>query len=284
MDKKVLAGVGIGGVIALVLGGKAVASHVAAKEVDKAISEVSEFVEIDYKKVEQSIIGRGTTVKDVVMTPVGSDEPIKVNEVVLYDYDQKDNVPTYMNFALKGVSMDLAGLEENGANLAELGYEGDLSGDFATEYAYDEENRTIRLKKMEMGADDLGSIEMNMSLANISLDEDAIASLPFSLFGAEFQDAKIVYKDDSFVERILESGAKAEGISVKEAKEALIEDLEAESGELPEDFVREMSDFIKDPDSFTLTFSPEEPVPLGSFLQVGSNEDIIELLNVEFDS
>ena len=286
MDKKVVAGVGIGSVIVLFLGGKAVASHIAAKQVDKAIADVAEYVEIDYRKVDQSLIGRGTTVKGVVITPVGSSDPIKVDEVVLYDFDRKNDIPTRLDFALKGISLDLATLNENGANLTELGYEGDLSGDFATEYEYEADEQTIRLKKIELGAEDVGTFEMNLDLANVTLDDDAIANFPFSLLGAAFQNGKITYDDDSFFERIIETGAAAEGITVDEAKQSLIASLEEGTGDdaLPAEFVAEMKDFINDPDSFSLTFAPDEPVPFVNLTQLSSPEDFIELLNVRFES
>ncbi len=286
MDKKVVAGVGIGAVVVLFLGGKAVASHIATKEVDKAIADVAEYVEIDYQKVDQSLIGRGTTIKGVVITPVGSSEPIEVDKVVLYDFDQKNDIPTRLDFALKGISLDLATLNENGANLSELGYEGELSGDFATEYEYQADKKTMRLKKIELGAEDMGTFEMNLDLANVTLDDEAIANFPFSLFGAEFQTGKITYDDDSFVQRIIETGAAAEGITIDEAKQSLIATLEegASEEDLPAEFVAEMKEFINDPDSFSLTFAPDEPVPFVSLTQLSSPEDFIELLNVRFES
>ena len=287
MDKKVLAGVGIGGAIALVLGGQAVASRLAAKEVAKAIADVSDYVEIDYKKVEQSLLGRGTSVKDVVITPVLSGESIAVDEIVLYDFKQKDDVPTYMKFAVNGLSLTDDSMETS-EMFTELGYKGNVAANFATEYEYEADGQTMRLKKFEVGADDVGDIEMNFQFSNISLDEEAVANFPFSLFGAEFHNAKITYRDDSFMERIFETTAAAEGISVKEAKESAIADLEAdfESGEsgLPEEFVSEMKAFIQDPDRFTITFSPDEPVPMSSFISIEGPEDVIELLNVRFES
>lgn len=287
MDMKVLAGVGIGGAIALVLGGQAVASHLAAKEVDKVIADVSDVVEIDYKKVDQSLFGQGTSVKDVVITPAFSGKPVTVDEIVLYDFKQKDDVPTYMKFAINGWSLtdDSA---ETSEMFTDLGYKGEVAANFATEYEYEADERTVRLKKLEVGADKVGDIEMNFQFSNISLDEEAIASLPFSLFGAEFHNAEITYRDDSFMDRIFETAAAEDGISVKEAKENAIAELEAdfESGEsgLPEEFVNEMKSFINDPDRFTVTFNPEEPVPMSSFISIENPEDVIELLNVRFES
>ncbi|MEL6158808.1 MAG: hypothetical protein AAGJ95_03990 [Cyanobacteria bacterium J06554_11] len=288
MNKKVLAGVGVGSVLALFFGGKAVVSHVAAKEIDKAIEEVSGFVDVDYQKVDVSLLGRGTTVKNMVITPVASGVPITVDEMTLYDYKDKNEVPTYLNLAVKGISLSPEALGDNAELFSELGYEKDLSADFATEYEYKEGEKTVRLKQLQLGADKVGNVEMNFRFSNVSLDQTAIESLPFSLFGMEFHEAKITYNDDSFMERLFETTAAAEGISVEEAKSAAIQgleqELEAGDNPLPDAFVSEMKDFINEPDSFSLTFAPAEPVPFSRFASVGGPEEMIELLNVKFES
>jgi len=287
MNKLALVGMGVGGAIALALGGKAVVSQVAAKEIDQAIEDVSDYVDIDYQKVDVSLLGRGTAVKEVVITPVSSGKPIKVDELVLYDYDEENEIPTHVSLAVNGVAVESSSLGENAAMFSELGYEKTLSANFATEYHYDEAAQTVSLKQVKVGADDMGDFEMSFQFSNVNLDEEAIATLPFSLLGMEFSSAKITYKDDSFVERLFETTAAAEGISVKEAKAAAIKGLEtedAELGALPEDFVQEMKSFIDDPDSFSVTFSPDNPVPLTSFMTVTGPEDVIELLNVKFES
>ncbi|MEL6854533.1 MAG: hypothetical protein AAFO83_05435, partial [Cyanobacteria bacterium J06607_13] len=257
-------------------------------ELDKAIEEVSAFVDVDYQKVDVSLLGRGTTVKNMVITPVASGVPITVDEMTLYDYKDKNEVPTYLNLAVKGISLSPEALGDNAELFSELGYEKDLSANFATEYEYKEGEKTVRLKQLRLGADDVGNVEMNFRFSNVSLDQNAIASLPLSLFGMEFHEAKITYKDDSFMERLFETTAAAEGISVEEAKSAAIqgleEELEAGNSPLPDTFVSEMKDFINDPDSFSLTFSPSDPVPFSSFASVGGPEEMIELLNVKFES
>ncbi len=131
-------------------------------------------------------------------------------------------------------------------------------------------------------------MEMTLDLGNITLDEATISSLPFSLFGAQFEGAKITYEDNSFVERLFETTAAEEGISVKEVKEGAIAGLEDEvansENPLSPEFVEEMKDFINDPDSFSITFDPEQPVPLSALITIGGPEDLVELLNVRFES
>ena len=288
MNKKVLAGVGIGGAIALVFGGKAIVSHVAAQEVDKFIESVSDVADLQYQNADVSLLGQGATVKDVEITPVGSSEPIKVEAFTVYDYKETDDIPTYVKMAIKGVSLTSDSLGDSAELFSELGYDKDLSANFSTEYNYDEAAKTVQLKRLKLGADDVGDIEMNFHFSNVSLDESAIEQMPLSLFGVEFHDAKISYKDDSFVNRFFETTAAAEGTTVEEIKSELVAGLEEElasgSSELSEEFVTEMKNFIDNPKSFSITFAPQDPVPLSSFINVNGPEDIIELLSDRFDS
>ena len=287
MDKKVWLGAGIVGAIALVIGGKFWLSRSAAKEIDKAIADVSDYVDVDYRKVNVSLIGRGTTVKDVVVTPVASGNAIKVDEMTLYRYEDEDKVPTYLNMAIRGIELDQSALGENAEMFSELGYGKEISANIVTEYEYEAEDRTVELKQLRLGADKVGDMEMTLELGNITLDQSTLNRLPFSLFGAQFEAAKITYEDDSFVKRLFETTAAAEGISVEEAKAEAITGLESEVDDgdtLSPNFIEEMKDFINDPNSFSITFAPEEPVPLSTFITIGGPEDLIELLNVQFES
>ncbi|MGB3787225.1 MAG: hypothetical protein WA949_04385, partial [Phormidesmis sp.] len=122
MNKKLWVGAGAVGAIALVIGGKVLASRAAAKELDKAIADVSEYVDVDYRKVDVSLLGRGTTVKDVVITPVASGNAIRVDEMTLYKYEDENEIPTYLNMAVKGIALDATTLGENAEMFSELGY------------------------------------------------------------------------------------------------------------------------------------------------------------------
>lgn len=289
MNKKVIAGVGIvGGVIALLAGAQVYVSQAAAKEVDSAIASVSDFVDIDYEKVNASLLGGGTHVKGITIAPVGADEAFNVNEVVVYDYDEKGDIPTYLNVAVNGMALKVADLGENAAPLKEFGYDDTLSVDFATEYQYEEDEKEVRLKKFELGAEDMGDFDMTLYLSNISLDQASMASMPFSLFGMVFHEAQITYKDDSFVTRVFDTAAAANGVSVDEFKQEAIADLNqslAEGDEtLSPKLVSEMTNFINDPDGFSVSIDPESPVPVSELMSAGNAENVIKLLNVQFES
>jgi hypothetical protein len=288
MNKKVWIGAGVLGAIALIIGTKVVVSRAAAQELNKAIADVSDYVDIDYQKVDVSLLGRGTTVKDVVITPAASGNALRVDEMTLYKYKDQDNVPTYLSMAVKGIALDETALGENAEMFSELGYDKQLSANIITEYEYEADDKTVELKQLKFGADQVGDMEVTLELGNIALDQAAMQSFPFSLLGAQFEGAKITYKDDSFVERLFETTAAAEGISVEEAKAEAIAGLEDEvansEAPLSPEFVEEMKDFIEDPDSFSITFDPEQPVPLTALMTIGGPEDLVELLNVQFES
>lgn len=288
MNKKVMTGLGVlaGGAIALVFGGQAVVSHVAAKEIDQAIEEVSPFVNVEYKNVTTSFLKKGTQVNDVVITPVDSGESINVDKIIVYGFDTKDDIPTELNMAIKGMSLPTANLGENAAMFSELGYDKDISVDFATDYAYEEGNQTLRLKQFKVGADDVGAVEMSVHLANVSLDPAAIASMPISLFGAEFHGATLSYNDDSLMTRILDTTAAAEGVSVKDVQkemaEGLFSDPEVSEALTPEQR-KEIEKFINNPKAFTISMSPSEPVAFSSLMTTGGDSSAIaQLLNVSF--
>lgn len=290
MDKKVIAVLGVvGGAIALAIGGQAYVSYAATKEVNQAIDSVSEFVTVDYKKVNASLLGGGTHVKDIVISPVGSGEQYSVDEVVVYDYDKTaDDIPKHVNIAVNGMALDLAGMGENANALKEFGYDKALSVNFATDYQYQEAEKEVR-QNIKLGAKDVGDLDVNLDLANVSMNPATMASMPFSMFGMVLNAAKITYDDDSLVTRMFETAAAANGVSVAELKKQAIANLEAElaSGKagLTKELVAEMKNFINDPKGFSVSMNPAKPVPLSELMTTGGDADkIMKLLNVRFES
>ena len=294
MNKKILAAVGLGGTaaIAVFAGSRLISAPAAIQEVDQAIAALSPVADVEYQKVSAplfgGVFGGNTTVKNVSITPVGTTEPIKANALVVHRYEKNaDNVPTDVSLEMKGIQVAGADLAGEGT-LTDLGYGEDLSLNMTGDYRYDEEAKAIRLEKLKMGADDMGDLEVSLHVENITLDEEAIASFPFSFFGMEFHSAEISYKDNSFIKRMFDTAAAAEGVSVKEYKATLISDFETEMAktgeELPPELIEAFKDFINNPKGFSITASPDNPISLTEIMLAGENEDIVELLNLRFRS
>lgn len=290
-QKKIIAiAGGVGGVVALFVGAQLVASRMATKEVDKAIASVSDLVEVDYKRVNASLLGGGTQVKDVTLSPVGSGEQYQIDEIVVYDYKATENdIPTRINMAINGMALDVGAMGESASSLKEYGYGDALSVNFSTQYTYQEAEKEVRLEKFKMGADEVGDLDVSVHLSNIVFDPATVAAMPFSLFGTVFHEATITYDDDSLVTRMFDTAAATAGVSVadlkKEAIASLEKDLASGDKSLSQELVAEMKNFINNPDGFTVSINPDEPVPFSALLGTGGDPDkLIELLNVRFES
>lgn len=284
---KGLVGMGVvGGVIALGLGGQAFASRAAAKEVDEVIESVSEFVDIDYQKVHASLLGRGTWIKDIVVSPVASSEQYRIDELVMYEYADEEDVPTYLNLAVHGMQLGSTALGENAETLKSLGYSEAPAVDVRVEYRYEAADQSVRLEKFELGAEDMGRLAVSLHLSNAAWDESTLQSLPFSLIPVQFNDAEIVYSDDSFVQRMFDTTAAGSGKSVKQVKQDWIAGLTADPAmtELFEPAqIKEIEKFIDNPDRFSISFSPEQPISFGNLIVVeGAEDSMFKRLNIRF--
>ncbi len=290
MNKKAIAALGVvGGAIALLVGGQVYVSYAATKEVNKAVNSVSGFVTVDYKKVNASLLGGGTHVKDVVVSPVGSGKQYSVDEVVVHNYDKTaDDVPKHVNIAVNGMALDPASMGENASALKEFGYDKALSVNFATDYQYQEAKKEVR-QEFKMGAKDVGDLDVNLNLSNVSMDPATVASMPFSMLGVVLNGAKITYADDSLVTRMFDTAAASQGVSVAEFKKQAIASLEESlaSGKAgpTKELVAEMKDFINNPKGFSVSMNPAKPVPFNELITTGGDADkIIKLLNLRFES
>ncbi len=287
MNKKGLLGVGIvGGAIALFFAGQAVASQMAAKKVDQLVADAAEFVDVDYQKVQASLLGQGTKVKNVVISPVGSNEQYKVDEIVLYQYDEKDTVPTHLKMAVNGIHLAVADMGANAAVFKELGYDKEIAMNFSTDYQYKAEDGLVQMKEFKIGADRVGHLAVNFQLANVDLSKEAVASLPMSLLTTTFQNALITYQDDSFLEKMFEQSAAAKSVSVAEFKKEAIASLNQDpdmSKALSEEQRQEIEKFINSPQKFAISMSPDQPVPLTSLMGIANNPSAVaDLLSIEF--
>ncbi len=287
MNKKRWLGVGaVGGAIALFFTGQAVASQMAAKKVDQLVADAADFVDVDYQKVQASLLGRGTRVKNVVVSPVGSEEQYKVDEIVLYQYKEKDTVPTQLKMAVNGIQLAVADMGENAAVFKALGYDEDIAMNFSSDYQYRAEDGLIQVKEFKLGADNVGELAVNFQLANVDLSEEAVASMPISLLTMTVQNASIIYQDDAFLEKMFEQAAAANSVSVAEFKKDAIASLKQDpdiSNALNDEQRQEIEKFINSPQKFAISISPDEPVPFTSLIGIVNDPGAVaDLLALKF--
>ena len=101
MSKKQITGIGILVVlIAIYAGVKMYASNVAEGKVNEAIAKVANFADIDYKNVSIDLLGMNVRISDIIVSPADSKEKLKIDEIVIYDIDDKADIPIFFIYIM----------------------------------------------------------------------------------------------------------------------------------------------------------------------------------------
>ena len=289
MSKKQITGISIVVVlIAIYFGVKMYASNVAEAKVNEAIAKSANFADIDYKNVSVDLLGMDVRISDILVSPTDAKEKIKIDEIVIYDIDDKSDIPTFLSMTCSGIELNIKNLGEDAEKLMELGYNDKVLVNFTTDYTYSKEKKELNIKKLSIGADEVGKINVSFRLGNISLEQEAIAGLLFSFRQIIFHEAKIEYNDDSLAERLIKLGAKEQQVSAEDFRKTLIKNVETEIAKEKDEFAQkalsEVKEFLADPDEISISASPSKPQPLGRIMRTNDPKDIINLLNIHIKS
>jgi hypothetical protein len=286
-NKKIFVGVLIIILIAVYIGAKTFADYVAKKRVDKVIEKASNYVDLSYKKVSVDLLRLDVHIKGVTLTPVGIPVNTKIDEVVVYDIDYKNNPPRHFHIALNGIDIPVDksnfGAQEE---LKELGYD-EIKANIELDYRYNPENKELYLNRLKYGADKVGSLNLKLYISNVDLSSQNPLVILLSLPNILIHSGELYYKDDSFVPRLLKLYSKREGKDVDEIIDNIIKDIETEISKENDHFSKEViesfSKFIKNPDRITITISPKKPVSIGR-IQKSNPQELPKLLNIKVKS
>ena len=289
MSKKQITGIGIAVVlIAIYAGIKMYASNVAEGKVNEAIAKAANFADIDYKKVSVDLLGMDVRISDIIVSPADSKEKLKIDEIVIHDIDDKADIPTFLSMSCNGIELNMEELGEDAKQLRELGYNDKMMINLNVNYAYNKEKKEIDIKKIGIGADEAGEINISFRLGNISLEPEKIAGLLFTFRQVLFHEAKIEYDDDSLAERLMKLGAKEQQLTLEDFKKSLIKNVETEIAKEKDDFAKkaliEIKKFLKNPEEFSISASPSKPYPFGRIMRTNDPKDVIKLLNIHIKS
>jgi hypothetical protein len=274
--------------IAFYMGVKMYASNAAEVKVNEAIAEIAKFADIDYEKVSVDLLGMDVRISDIIVSSADSKEKLKIDEIVIHDIDNKSDIPTFLSMSCNGIAINIKDLGGEAKELRRLGYNDKMMVNLIAEYAYDKKKKGIDIKKIGMGAVEVGEISIGFRLGNISLDPEEITGLFFNYPEIIFHEAKIEYKDDSLVARLIKFGAEEQQVNVKGFKKSLIQDVENEIKKEKDDFTKktlsEIKEFLEGSDEFSISASPSKPLPLGRIMRINEPKDIIKLLNIQIKS
>ncbi len=291
MGKKQIIGIGVLIVmVAIYAGVKIYASSIAAEKVDKAIVKVSDYADIDYKKVSAELLGMDVKISGVTISPVNSKDIFTIDEIVIREIKGNGDIPTALSAACNGIELDPDKLEDDTEELKELGYE-KITANLNIDYSYNSEKKEIDIQEINIDADNMAEITARFQLSNIAVEAinpKELISLLFTLPQVLFHSAEIRYDDDSLVKRLLEYDARKKGLSSKEYKEALFTAIDKaiaeEEDKLLQDFLKEVKKFLEDPKELSISMIPEKPCPVARIIRAGKAKKIIKLLNIQIKS
>lgn len=289
MSKKQILGIGVlVALIAVYTGAKMYASGIAQAKVDKAIAKATDFADIDYKKVSVDLFGMDVKISGILVSPADSREKLKIDEIVIHDADEKADIPAFLSMSCNGIELNMDELGDDSEPLKELGYKDKMMVNLSIDYAYDKEKKEMDIKKIGLGADNAGEINISFRLGNISLASEEMAGLLFAFPQIIFHEAKIEYDDDSLAERLMKLGAREEHVTLEEFKTYLIDEIDAEIKNEQDDFtqkaLKQIKSFLEDPKQLSISASPEKPYSFGSIMRTDTPKDIIKLLNIHIKS
>ena len=287
MKKRII---GLGAVVVLVgsyAGASVYVSQEAEKAIEKAVKEVSEYAEIRYENVWVDLLSQKTYLSGIVITSVESQEKLEVDQIIIKNFDKQTDIATMANFSINGIKLDLNKHPNKTQKITELGYQGELLLNMAVNFNYDFQKKALNLKDLTLGIDNVGDISLNFQLNGLNLE-------PNSIFGMlmnpqlSLQNASIRYQDNSLAERLFKQAAKKEHLSIETYKKLGIESLQklvdVEQDAFTKTALQQIIVFIDNPNSFSISVSPEKPFPLGGFMMIKEPKDLIKQLNIKIDS
>ncbi len=252
-------------------GVKIFASNFAEEKIDEAIIQVEKSVDIKYDEASVDLLGLDTHISDVVISPTNSNAKIKIDEVIIYDVDDKADIPNFLSVSLIGINLNLREFGKNTETIEALGYDEEFLANLNIDYVYDKEKTDLNVKNIGLSIDDVGEINVSLHLGNINLNPKKIANIlsPYSktiLYGAE-----INYEDDSLAEKLIRLGATKGNKDINEFKRSLIQIIdniiEKKERKSDKEILVEIKQFIEDPDELSFKINPSTPVPLASFMK-----------------
>ncbi len=282
--KKIVVGVLIVVLIAVYVGVKTYAGRVAERKVNKAIGKVANYADVSYGKISVDLLGLNTRINDVTITPLGAKEKTVIDDIVIYDVDDKSKIPSYLHIALRGININVDSLENDARQLKELGYN-EIKANMEWKHKYDANGKEFYLDSLSSGVDKMGTIDLKFHISNIDLGSDNILSIFLFFPKILIHSAELSYRDDSLVPRLLKRGAKKEDKEVDSIISEITKDIDKEILRANNEFAKEameaLKKFIKNPDKIVITVSPERPVPVGSIQKTEDSEELLKLLNVK---
>lgn len=180
-------------------------------------------------------------------------------------------IPTLLYFEVKDfeIPVNMIDAEDTQEFLASSGIE-TLSISHNLDFKWNEKTDEATIENLEIEVSQLGRLVASVQLDRIpkSLIENPFTAYQLALVSILFNRADIKFEDYGLTDIILAKIVEEDGVSQKIAKnnlvQLIIEELNDTIGneKLQAAFHEEFTKFLNDPNSFVLSLSPEQPVPI----------------------
>ena len=253
---------------------KSYASNIAEKEINKAIGEVSKFVNVNYKSVGVDLFGMDVRISDIIVIPgFDTKQHIEIDEIIIRDIDDKSDIPAFMSVLIHGIKLNADDIEQLPA-LEQLGYTDELSVDLGMDYVF--ANDELRVNDLFIKIDDLGELSVDFHLGNLSNQQLSFINLLFSYPEILLYELQIELDVVPLVERYIEAGAEELNISEAEFKSKEIEAIEqaikntgSTDNLLYISYLTLKKNYIDEPEEITISMSPTS-----SYQQLGQIQNL----------
>lgn len=266
----------------------------------------------DYDHITASIFGP-IGIKGLKFRIPALDEEIDIGEIrFTYDYDgdlKTCPTPRHVNLSIQGLRMNVSLFEkynkliakrrerlglgevpvpelvsrlgytrlyEESTNLRSLGYD-KLDVDMSFDLANDTKNK-LATTTFHENIKQLGDFTFSITVADLAKNIDS------AVLGIKIKEAKMVYRDDSYISRLFKMFAAQNNMDVaayrKQVVDNLATDFSSRQVKLGKDSVNNLKDFLRDPKQLILTMYPYEPVGIQS-IKLYKPGDVPMLLNLQ---
>jgi len=265
------------------LGIKGYAERLAETKLQEAIADFEFYADISFGKVKVNLFGMNAHVNEVILSPIGSKEKIFIDEIIIYDLDNKNEIPAFAHIKLKGFHSDSSGMAEN--FFKNLGYAGDTKLNIELDYAYRKNERIFNCDRFSYSAHNIGTLNLKYQISNFDFDPDSLLSLDSSFPNILIHNTEISFHNESLVQRFFQRKAEEEGREVATIRQEMIELIDEEISGTNEPFFQEtlqsLKEFIKNPDKITVELAPETPISLDRILEIKNLKEAAKLLNAK---
>lgn len=294
MNKFAIAGIGVGVLsVGLYFGANLYGTKVAEAKVNKLIDSMEEDnLAVEYKDLSFKPLAQDVHVKGITITSEDDPAEITIEKVVIRDIDEKSDIPKVFDASIQGLVVDLNQPEqlEMADFLQQAGYDTELSFDIDTKYRYNKAKREMNIDTFKVSADNVGDLTVNMKLGNVDLEDTETQAATIANRNVIFHGFEITYQDASFAEKFMASMAAESGKNVDELKTELTTQLAQASqlflspdNETATNAVNEVVAFIEEPEGFSISAKPKEPMQLMS-LMAENPDEWVDRLNLEIKS